>query len=141
MGCHFLLQCMKVKSESEVAQSCRTLSYPMDCSPPGRGSAIHKHLSILPQTPLPSWLALNIAQSSVCYTIGFCWLSVLNIGAALYICKESCSPSKRSSPKARNPALGSVIKGHLVPPVLLPGKSHGLRSLVGYSPWVTKSRT
>ena len=33
--CHFLLQCMKVKSESEVAQSCPTLSDPMDCSPPG----------------------------------------------------------------------------------------------------------
>ena len=39
MGCHFLLQCMKVKSESEVAQSCPTLSDPMDCSPPG--SSIH----------------------------------------------------------------------------------------------------
>ena len=38
-GCHFLLQCMKVKSESEVAQSCLTLSDPMDCSPPG--SSIH----------------------------------------------------------------------------------------------------
>ena len=35
MGCHFLLQCMKVKSESEVAQSCLTLSDPMDCSSPG----------------------------------------------------------------------------------------------------------
>ena len=34
VGCHFLLQCMKVKSESEVAQSCPTLSNPMDCSPP-----------------------------------------------------------------------------------------------------------
>ena len=33
MGCHFLLQCMKVKSEREVAQSCPTLSTPMDCSP------------------------------------------------------------------------------------------------------------
>ena len=32
VGCHFLLQCMKVKSESEVAQSCPTLSDPMDCS-------------------------------------------------------------------------------------------------------------
>ena len=32
---HFLLQCMKVKSESDVAQSCPTLSYPMDCSLPG----------------------------------------------------------------------------------------------------------
>ena len=39
MGCHFLLQCMKMKSESEVAQSCLTLSDPMNCSL--RGSSIH----------------------------------------------------------------------------------------------------
>ena len=39
VGCHFLLQCMRVKSESEVAQSCPTLSDPMDCSLPG--SSIH----------------------------------------------------------------------------------------------------
>ena len=39
VGCHFLLQCVKVKSESEVAQSCQTPSNPMDCSPPG--SSIH----------------------------------------------------------------------------------------------------
>ena len=39
VGCHFLLQCMKLKSESEVAQSCQTLSNPMDCSPPG--SSVH----------------------------------------------------------------------------------------------------
>ena len=37
VGCHFLLQCMKVKSESEIeiAQSCLTLRDPVDCSPPG----------------------------------------------------------------------------------------------------------
>ena len=35
VGCHFLLQCMKVKSESEVAQWCPTLSDPTDCSLPG----------------------------------------------------------------------------------------------------------
>ena len=35
VGCHFLLQCMKVKSQSEVAQSCLTLSDPMDCALPG----------------------------------------------------------------------------------------------------------
>ena len=35
VGCHFLLQCMKVKSESEVAQSCPTLWDPLDCSLPG----------------------------------------------------------------------------------------------------------
>ena len=39
VGCHFLLQCMKVKSESEVAQACPTLSDPTDCSLPG--SSIH----------------------------------------------------------------------------------------------------
>ena len=39
VGCHCLLQCMKVKSESEVARSCPTLSDPMDCSPPG--SSVH----------------------------------------------------------------------------------------------------
>ena len=39
VGCRFLLQCMKVKSEREVAQSCPTLSDPMDCSPPG--SSVH----------------------------------------------------------------------------------------------------
>ena len=36
---HFLLQCMKVKSQSEVAQSCPTVSDPMDCSLPG--SSVH----------------------------------------------------------------------------------------------------
>ena len=40
VGCYLLLQCMKVKSESEVTESCPTLSDPMDCSPPG--SSIHE---------------------------------------------------------------------------------------------------
>ena len=39
VGCHFLLQCMRVKSESEVAQLFPTLSDPMDCSLPG--SSVH----------------------------------------------------------------------------------------------------
>ena len=39
VGCHFLLQCMKVKSEKEVTQSCLTPGDPMDCSLPG--SSIH----------------------------------------------------------------------------------------------------
>src|SRR5574341_1060139 len=40
VGCHVLLQCMKVTCESEVAQSCPTLSDPMDCSLPG--SSVHE---------------------------------------------------------------------------------------------------
>ena len=39
VGCHFLLQCIKVKSESEVTQPCPTLRHPMDCSLPG--SSVH----------------------------------------------------------------------------------------------------
>ena len=39
VGCHFLLQCMKVKSENEVTQLCPTLRHPMDCSLPG--SSVH----------------------------------------------------------------------------------------------------
>ena len=39
VDCHFLLQCMKVKSESEVVRSCPTLSNPVDCSLPG--SSVH----------------------------------------------------------------------------------------------------
>ena len=39
VGCHFFLQCIKVKSESEVTQSCPTLSDLMDCSLPG--SSVH----------------------------------------------------------------------------------------------------
>ena len=39
VGCHFFLQCMKVKTESEVAQSCATPSIPMYCSLPG--SSVH----------------------------------------------------------------------------------------------------
>ena len=54
VGCHFLCQCMKMKSESEVAQSCPTLSDPMDCSPPG--SSVHGifQARVLEWVPLPS---------------------------------------------------------------------------------------
>ena len=54
VGCHFLLQCMKVKSESEVAQSCLTPSDPMDCSPPGLSVHGIFQTRILDGLPLPS---------------------------------------------------------------------------------------
>ena len=44
-----------------------------------RKSAIHIHISILPQTPLPSRLPHIIEQSSLCYTVGPCWLFILNL--------------------------------------------------------------
>ena len=52
VGCHFLLQFMKVKSESEVTQSCLTLSDPMDCSLPG--SSIHRIF----QARVLEWVAI-----------------------------------------------------------------------------------
>ena len=48
-----------------------------------RDSAIHIQISILPQTPFPSRLAYSTEQSSMCYTVGPCWLSILN--TALYL--------------------------------------------------------
>ena len=45
---------------------------------PWRHAAIHMHLSTLPLTPLPSWLSHNIEQSSICYIVGPCWLSILH---------------------------------------------------------------
>src|SRR5574340_642674 len=54
VGCHFLLQCMKVKSESEIAQSCPTLSNPMDCSPPAPPSVGFSRQEYWSGVPLPS---------------------------------------------------------------------------------------
>ena len=58
VGCHFLLQCMKVKSESEVSQSCLTLSDPMDCSPPG--SSAHGIF----QSRVLEWVAIAFSIQS-----------------------------------------------------------------------------
>ena len=97
---HFLLQCMKVKSESEVPQSCPTLSDPMDCGPPG--SSIHG----ISQARVLEWGAIAFSVGSY---------STLNsfVICAEYIRRRRWHPT----------------------PVLLPGKSHGWRSLVGRSPW------
>ena len=66
MSCHFLLQCMKVKSESEVSQLCPTLSDPMDCSTPG--SSVHGSFSALVSqlcTTLCNLMDLSLPGSSV----------------------------------------------------------------------------
>ena len=58
VGCHFLLQCIRVKSESEVAQSRPTLCYPMDCGPPG--SSVHGIF----QARVLEWGAIAFSASS-----------------------------------------------------------------------------
>ena len=62
VGCHFLLQCMRVKSESEVTQSCLTLSDPMDCSLPG---FIHG----ISQARVPEWIAIAFSAFKCCSRI------------------------------------------------------------------------
>ena len=57
VGCHFFLQCRKVKSEREVAQSCPTLSDPMDCSLPG--SSIHR----IHQARVLQWGAIALSRN------------------------------------------------------------------------------
>ena len=77
MGCHFLLQCMTVKSESEVAQSCLTLSDPMDCSLPGfsvQGFSRQEYWSGVPlPSPLEDWslsfVSWPLSWKHVCSTV------------------------------------------------------------------------
>ena len=76
VGCHFLLQCMEVKSESEDAQSCLTFSNPMGCSPPGSmgfsrqeyWGGCHCHLcmsiEVCPNKQIPSWKEIALVWFS-----------------------------------------------------------------------------
>ena len=66
VGCHFLLQRMKVKSEREVAQSCPTLSDPMDCSLPG--SSVHG----LFQARVLEWVAIAFSDQEAFLTVNIC---------------------------------------------------------------------
>ena len=59
VGCHFLLQCMKVKNENEVVQSCPTPNDPMDCSLPG--SSVHGIF----QARVLEWDAIAFSSMSV----------------------------------------------------------------------------
>ena len=79
VGCHFLLQCMKVKSESEVAQSCSTLSDPVDCSLPG--SSVHGIL----QARVLEWVA-------IAFSVELCYVCL--------IVSDSCDPIYCSLPGA-----------------------------------------
>ena len=113
MGCHFLLQCIKVKSESEVAQSCQTLHDPMDCLLPG--SSTHGIF----QARVVEWGAIAFSENSPychlkkywplsfeCFKINLSWLIRISfeggdfpllkmsiVGSRTYlihISKESC---------------------------------------------------
>ena len=85
VGCHFLLQCMKVKSESEVTQSCPTLSDPMDCSLPG--SSVHGIF----QERVLEWgaIAFSVSNMSSLYIFEINSLSVASF-AIVFSHSEGC---------------------------------------------------
>ena len=90
-GCHFLLQCMKVKSEREVAQLCPILSDPMDCSLPG--SSVHGIF----QPRVLEWGAIAFSgPNSTRYKLWKAYLKVNVLVAQL--CPTLCDPMDCSLP-------------------------------------------
>ena len=174
VGGHFLLQCMKVKSESEVAQSCPTLGNPMDCSPPGSSvhgifqarvlewGAIAIYIYHLPTYRLLTRLSSLSTCPSICLPIGpsiiWVYLPIICLCTCLSICPSTICIHHLYLPCAYHvylPTYLSIISINYLPiyhlylpiclpiyhlrkwqstPALLPGKSHGRRSLIGYSP-------
>ena len=107
-GCHFLLQCMKVKSESEVTQSCPTLSDPRDCSPPG--SSIHPGKSTGVGCQVPLYCLLNSLQSSMSTHISLATLLTTDLvgleGATVSRCRVPWR-EVRIVPKANHAGIPS----------------------------------
>ena len=95
VGCHFLLQCMKVKSECEVDQLYPTLSDPMDCSLPG--SSIHGIF----QTRVLEWGAIAFSNP---YT------AAAAAAKSLQLCLTLCNP--RDGTHQAPPSLGFSRQEH-----------------------------
>ena len=125
VGCHFLLQCMKVKTESEVAQSCPTRRDPRGLQAPG--SCPHGIF----QARVLEWGAIAFCIGrfiSLCLPLSRApqvVLVVKNLPANAEDIKDASYPWVEKFPwrRAWQPTK-----------VFLPGESHGQRSLGGYSP-------
>ena len=118
VGCHFLLHCRKVKTESEVAQSCPTLSDPMDRSLPHFIYISNQRL-----LRLRHWQARTLGIPS---------------GTSH---KEPAYQCRKYKQCGFNPWVGKIPwkRAWQPTPVFLPQDSHGQRSLAGYGPWSCKS--
>ena len=138
MGCHFLLQCMKVKSLSEVAQSYPTLNDPMDCSLPGFSAH-----GIFQERVL-QWGA--IAFSGNARDLDSIPGSGKSLGEGISYPLQDLWSSLVAQMVKNPPAMQETwvrSLGWEIPwrrawqptPVFLPGESNRQRSLAGYSPW------
>ena len=102
VGCHFLLQRMKVKSESEVAQSCLTLSNPMDCSLPG--SSVHGIF----QARVLEW-------DAIAFSVGSHWHGEVPIGSILKALSLCPFPGITAGGWVFNPGCRHVLLGPYPP--------------------------
>ena len=132
VGCHFLLQCMKVKSESEVAQSCPTLSNPMDCSLPG--SSVHGIF----QARVLEWgaIAFSVFTTRTIYIYIYIHLkSTVRLASQVALVVKNPPANSGDVRDVVSIWVGKIPLGRAwqPTPVFLPGISHGQRSLVGYS--------
>ena len=80
-----------------------------------RDSAIHMHVSILPQTPLPSRLPHNLEQSSLCYTIGPCWLHTCMLSRFSRV--QLCEPMDQNTPGF---SVHGILQGRIPEWVAMP---------------------
>ena len=113
VGCHFLLQCIKVKSESEVAQSCQLLMTPWTVAhqaPQSMGFSRQEYCSGVP-LPSPIFPGGAIGKEFACHCRG--------------------RKKLRFDPWVRKIRWRRKWQPT---PVFLCGKYHGQRSLAGYSP-------
>ena len=134
VGCHFLLQCMKVKSASEVAESCLTPSDPMDCSPPG--SSVHGifQARVLEWGAIAFSVLLLFLKSTQMVLEGF-------PGGSSG--KEPTCQCRRCKRCRFNPWVRKIPwrRAWQPTPVFLPGESHGQRAWWATLHRVTKNRT
>ena len=136
--CHFLLQCMKVKSENEVAQLCPTPSDLTDWSPPG--SSVHG----ISQARILQWVAISFSRDLPDSGIEPATPACPALAGGFFTPEPPGKPShytndlnnKLSANRWLLVYRPELFQRQWQPtPVLLPGKSHGWRGLVGCSPW------
>ena len=119
-NCIYVYACVLAK----LLQSCLTLCHPMDCSPPG--SSVHEIL----QARILEWAAMSSFREYVCMCVHIYWTSL--------VAQTVKSSAYNMGDPGSIPVLNQKIpwrRQWQPTPVLLPGKSHGRRSLLGYSPW------
>ena len=114
---------MKVKSESEVAQPCLTLRDPMDYSPPG--SSVHGIF----QARVLEWGVIAFSSTN-----GY---RENRASKMALVVKNPPANAGDNNRRGFDPWIGKIPWSRKWQPTLVffPGKSHGQRSLVGYSPW------